>query len=34
MNRFRRAVGHPGEMNEHAVETMERFVREWLLVVG
>jgi hypothetical protein len=34
MNRSRRAVGHSGEMNEHAVERMELFVREWLLVVG
>lgn len=34
MNQSRRAVGHTGEMSEHAVERMELFVREWLLVVG
>lgn len=34
MNRSRRAIGHTGEMNEHAVERMELSVREWLLVVG
>lgn len=34
MNQSRRAVGHTGEMNEHAVQRMELFVREWLLVVG
>lgn len=34
MNRSRRAIGHTGELNQHAVERMELFVREWLLVVG
>jgi hypothetical protein len=34
MNQSRRAIGHTGEMGEHAVERMELFVREWLLVVG
>jgi hypothetical protein len=34
MNKSRRAVGHTGDMSEHAVERMELFVREWLLVVG
>jgi hypothetical protein len=34
MNRSRRAVGHSGSMNEHAVARMELFVEEWLLVVG
>ena len=34
MNRSRRAIGHTGELSQHAVERMELFVREWLLVVG
>jgi hypothetical protein len=34
MNRSRRAIGHTGELSEHAVERMELSVREWLLVVG
>jgi hypothetical protein len=34
MNRSRRAIGHTGELNEHAVERMELAVKEWLLVVG
>ena len=34
MNRSRRAIGHTGELTEHAVERMELLVREWLLVVG
>lgn len=34
MNQSRRAIGHTGELSEHAVERMELFVREWLLVVG
>jgi hypothetical protein len=34
MNQSRRAIGHTGELSEHAVERMELFVREWLIVVG
>jgi hypothetical protein len=34
MNRSRRAIGHTGELSEHAVERMELLVREWLRVVG
>jgi hypothetical protein len=34
MNKSRRAIGHTGEMSEHAVQRMELFVREWLMVVG
>jgi Swt1-like HEPN len=34
MNRSRRAIGHTGELSAHAVERMELFVREWLMVVG
>lgn len=34
MNRSRRAIGHTGELSEHAVARMELFVREWLQVVG
>lgn len=34
MNQSRRAIGHTGDLSEHAVERMELFVREWLLVVG
>lgn len=34
MNKSRRAIGHTGDLSEHAVERMELFVREWLLVVG
>jgi len=34
MNKSRRAVGHTGDMSEHAVERMDLFVREWLRVVG
>ncbi|HLX31603.1 MAG TPA: Swt1 family HEPN domain-containing protein [Gaiellaceae bacterium] len=34
MNRTRRAIGHTGDLSQHAVERMELFVREWLLVVG
>jgi hypothetical protein len=34
MNQSRRAIGHSGQMSEHAVRRMELFVEEWLLVVG
>jgi hypothetical protein len=34
MNQSRRAIGHTGEMGEHAVKRMELFVEEWLMVVG
>jgi hypothetical protein len=34
INRSRRAIGHTGEMSEHAVARMELLVREWLFVVG
>ena len=34
MNRSRRAIGHTGDMSEHAVARMELLVREWLIVVG
>ena len=34
MNPSRRAIGHTGEMSEHAVARMELLVREWLIVVG
>jgi len=34
MNQSRRAIGHTGELSEHAFERMDLFVREWLLVVG